>query len=62
MVVLVKKKRFTHETVRPAINLSIKVWNDFSILHRTSQERSLVIEKLMLLQIDDNIVTVDTET
>lgn len=62
MVDLVKKTRFRHETVRPAINLSIKVWNDFSIKHKTSQERSNIIEKLMLLQIDDNIVTVDAET
>ena len=56
LVELSVKKRKRHDTVRPAIDLPIEDWNNFSVKYKTSAERSEIIQKLILLQLDTEIV------
>ena len=60
MINLVKisvRKRKKHDTVRPGIELPIEDWNNFSIKYKTSAERSKIIQKLILLQLNNEVVS-----
>lgn len=56
MVELSVKKRNKHNTVRPGIELPVEDWNNFSVKYKTSAERSEIIQKLILLQLDTEII------
>jgi len=57
LVELAVKKRKKGNTVRPAIDLPIEDWNNFSVKYNTNTERSEIIQKLILLQLDIEIVS-----
>ena len=44
--------------IRPGVYINIKVWNAFTAVHKSTEERSIIIEKLLELQTEKRLIKI----